>query len=992
MTTARRFALTAFVASAVLLVVASGATLAVVSVVLQRQVDAPLQADVASVARELAERTATARDVCRRVRSTPISRTTVTIAGRDGHELCRSNLAEPALPASVLTSASTGPRTLTVGESTLRVVVRHGRGGVVAATAPADNVRTTGLLAAVLAGITIAGTLVAGLTASAVGRRATAQLDRLEHQVRGVVDEARMGSRVDAVGAPDLDDVGRRFNTLLDRIERLATTQRTLMADAAHQLRTPLTGARTNLQVLARLGDDAPERGQIVRDVVQQLAALAGMVDDAVELASVEERWGAGAWHGNVQLDEVVAAAVDAARERLPAHTVLCRTEPAIVVGDPELLGRALANLVDNAARFAPDDTPIEVVQRDGEVAVLDRGPGFDAAERAHVFQPFYRGRAARRHPGTGLGLALVARVAELHGGTVGVHDRAGGGSAVTLHLGHADVPAPRKLTDGPQAGHTSPTHGGGRDTPLPPPDREDRPMSHEPVTAPATPRRWYVPTSTHLPTGRIRIAAAAIATLVAAAFVAMVVIVNYVIDRDEAQASPYPTQPELPLLALATIALPVLAALILFVASLWSRDLRRVVAVIEAVILGCAVVTVAYTIATGGSGSGFTPTMLVAAGGFVALCAWSVRHLVDRRRSQSTRTRLAAIGAAAMVAGLTVVAGILFVEDRGGIYGPDPARELLQVPRAAAVSGFPIGYAATGAVPADEGVRGLVEGIVTAGGAGGTALFSGSGYGTKQTDAARGWLAAYVVERDGRLLAVVRGTPTLLPPGTRVALEDAPCFVDGSFQLGNASWRETWVQRPGGDSAASEHPLRLDPDRLTPGSRLRMVVRGAGSRLTCLDVLDPRLVVPMQRAGSRFVEDCVTPLDASDAELDSLTPASFPTSGCRRRARTLQRASYLVATAGAADAADRLIGRVRACLDNRGADVGPVQRAGDLRWLEVGHVLEEFGPGSGTCDQVQPDSTRVAFQSPSQPFGLVERGTWIPLGADPGMAGVSRR
>jgi two-component system sensor histidine kinase MprB len=130
-----------------------------------------------------------------------------------------------------------------------------------------------------------------------------------------------------------------------------------------------------------------------------------------------------------------VAEAVARAQRRRPAVRFEADLEPTVVEGLPDRLGRAIANLLDNAAKYSPEGTTVEVGLRGGELSVRDHGPGIPEADRPHVFDRFYRGATARGRPGSGLGLAIVRQVAETHGGTIAVQEGAGGGSRFVLSL-----------------------------------------------------------------------------------------------------------------------------------------------------------------------------------------------------------------------------------------------------------------------------------------------------------------------------------------------------------------------------------------------------------------------------------------------------------------------------------------------------------------------------------------------------------------------------
>jgi two-component system sensor histidine kinase MprB len=221
---------------------------------------------------------------------------------------------------------------------------------------------------------------------------------------------------------------------MLGALERSQDAQRQLVADASHELRTPLTSLRTNVEVLARVGRlPAAERRALLADVVGQLDELTELVGGLVELARdgeppVEEPH-------DLRLDELVAEAVERARRRAPGADFRTYLEPTVVRGTPERLHRAAANLLDNAAKWSPAGTPIDVVVKDGELLVRDRGPGIADDDLDRVFDRFYRSSDARGLPGSGLGLAIVREIAERHGGRVGAERPDGGGALLRLTL-----------------------------------------------------------------------------------------------------------------------------------------------------------------------------------------------------------------------------------------------------------------------------------------------------------------------------------------------------------------------------------------------------------------------------------------------------------------------------------------------------------------------------------------------------------------------------
>jgi two-component system sensor histidine kinase MprB len=228
--------------------------------------------------------------------------------------------------------------------------------------------------------------------------------------------------------------------------------QRRLIADASHELRTPVTSLRTNAEVLRAAPDlSAAERDVLLGDVVAQAEELGELVSDIIELARDGE---GSAPAEEIRLDGLVLEAVDRARRHAPGVVYEARVAPCVVEGAPDRLGRAVNNLLDNAAKHSPSGGVVDVTVVGGEVTVRDHGPGVSAADAPHVFDRFYRGAGARDRPGSGLGLAIVRQVAESGGGTVAVEDAPGGGALFRLALPWRAVDAAADARDDEPVAH----------------------------------------------------------------------------------------------------------------------------------------------------------------------------------------------------------------------------------------------------------------------------------------------------------------------------------------------------------------------------------------------------------------------------------------------------------------------------------------------------------------------------------------------------------
>jgi two-component system, OmpR family, sensor histidine kinase MprB len=280
-----------------------------------------------------------------------------------------------------------------------------------------------------LIGIALAAFLGRLATRHAV-RPVTSLTETAEHVAR----TRDLSRRIQATGGDELARLAASFNTMLEALEDSHRAQRQLVADASHELRTPLTSLRTNMEVLGS-PRELPEgdRERLRTSVVAQLTELTELVGDLVELARDAEP--AADPLEPLRLDELVAAAVERAQRHAPAVVFTAELEPCMVTGSRARLDRAVANLLDNAAKWSPAAATVDVRLRDGELTVRDHGPGIADEDLPHVFDRFYRAAGARGRAGSGLGLAIVRQVADLHDGTVRAEPAPGGGALLRLAL-----------------------------------------------------------------------------------------------------------------------------------------------------------------------------------------------------------------------------------------------------------------------------------------------------------------------------------------------------------------------------------------------------------------------------------------------------------------------------------------------------------------------------------------------------------------------------
>jgi two-component system sensor histidine kinase MprB len=213
--------------------------------------------------------------------------------------------------------------------------------------------------------------------------------------------------------------------------------QRQLVADASHELRTPVTSLRTNIEILQHApGMDGAERERLLDDVVEQIGELTLLMNDLIDLARGEER---RTDVEDVRLDVIVTEAVARAQRNSPATRLQANLDPVLLSGVAARLDRAVANLIDNAIKYSPPGEPVKIDLHGDELTVRDHGHGISAEDLPHVFDRFYRGAEARGRPGSGLGLAIVRQVVAQHGGTVTAQRAPGGGTLMRVTLPGAE-------------------------------------------------------------------------------------------------------------------------------------------------------------------------------------------------------------------------------------------------------------------------------------------------------------------------------------------------------------------------------------------------------------------------------------------------------------------------------------------------------------------------------------------------------------------------
>jgi two-component system sensor histidine kinase MprB len=327
---------------------------------------------------------------------------------------------------------------MTVDDVHLRVMtapLEDGRGAVQVAR-PLDEVdRQLDQIVLVLVLVGVGGIALGAGLGALVARTALAPIGRFTRRTEELAADPDPSERMEVAGRDELARLARSFNRTLDSLEQSVEAQRHLVADASHELRTPIASLRANIQTLQH-AERLPEheRASLQADIIEELDELTALVADIVELARGTKP---GELADDVRLDQIVEAVVERARARAAgAASFSVRAEPTVIRGEPQRIHRAVANLVDNALKWSPPGGEVELDLAGGELTVRDHGPGFSDDDLPHVFERFYRAPDARGLPGSGLGLAIVRQAAEAHGGTVRAANAPGGGALLRVSFG----------------------------------------------------------------------------------------------------------------------------------------------------------------------------------------------------------------------------------------------------------------------------------------------------------------------------------------------------------------------------------------------------------------------------------------------------------------------------------------------------------------------------------------------------------------------------
>lgn len=290
--------------------------------------------------------------------------------------------------------------------------------------------RSTGGLILLGSVVLLLGLIAGVLLASGIAR----PIRRLE-QAAQRVSAGDLEARAAVEGSSEQRALASSFNEMTERISRLLKSQRNFVADASHQLRTPLTGVRLRLEELRETATD-PDQAAQADAGMHEVDRLSHIVDELLILSRAGEHESPASevslsdaaeracqrWHRTAE-----ERGIELELEDRDADTAWCARAD---------LDRAIDALLENAINYSPRDSDVSLLAAGQRVEVLDRGPGIDAQERSEVFRRFYRGSAGRQGAdGTGLGLPIARELVGQWGGSVRIEDRPGGGTRAVIEL-----------------------------------------------------------------------------------------------------------------------------------------------------------------------------------------------------------------------------------------------------------------------------------------------------------------------------------------------------------------------------------------------------------------------------------------------------------------------------------------------------------------------------------------------------------------------------
>jgi len=286
------------------------------------------------------------------------------------------------------------------------------------------------------ASITAAAVVAAALISWLAIGRILRPMRRLADATGRITTTQDLSTLLPDPGRGEVGELTRSFNTMLAALRFSRAQQQRLVQDASHEMRTPLTSIRGSAELLQRARGklDPADETQVLTTLVQEAKALDALVGELVDLATDQHTTESPA---SLDLADLAEDCAQRFRRRSGRTITITADNSTTVTVRPQALARCVDNLLDNAVKYSPPDTPINIHIHHTRLAVRDHGPGIDPGEQLAVFDRFYRADRTRATTGSGLGLAIVHDIITAHHGTVFAADHPDGGAEVGFRLPH---------------------------------------------------------------------------------------------------------------------------------------------------------------------------------------------------------------------------------------------------------------------------------------------------------------------------------------------------------------------------------------------------------------------------------------------------------------------------------------------------------------------------------------------------------------------------
>jgi two-component system, OmpR family, sensor histidine kinase MprB len=345
------------------------------------------------------------------------------------------------LPFTSADAASTAKspvlRTVRIGRGEYRLVtVPWHEGGYIQMIRPLDEGHEIleSLIGKLLA-LSLGGMCLAALLGWFLAERVVRPIIHLRDTAETIATTQDLGTPIQTNATGEVGSLAKSFTTMVSALAGSREQQKRLITDASHEMRTPLTSLRTNIELMEHFERlDPADRHAVLTAVQVDAGELTHLLTELVELAT--DQTSNDEAPEPVRLADLATDVITRAIRRSGRQIVLHANDPNVTVsGRPAMLERAISNLVENAVKYSPSTTQIDVNIDGAQLAVRDHGPGIPVEDQPFVFDRFYRATITRTEPGSGLGLAIVKQIVDRHRGRVWAQNHPGGGAIVGFAL-----------------------------------------------------------------------------------------------------------------------------------------------------------------------------------------------------------------------------------------------------------------------------------------------------------------------------------------------------------------------------------------------------------------------------------------------------------------------------------------------------------------------------------------------------------------------------